>query len=211
MGARERGEVTHRLLEHMPLSWAKDAQADCHWEALAGHLGLPWEAQLSHWLERFWKSEVGALFSGAGEEGVLREVPFSWAIPGESASEWVLFLRGQMDVLLRREEGHYLIIDYKTGAAENPEAYALQLACYRNAVLHWKKGAHVQAGVVFLREELPRLHCLDEKKLAVYDAAFLRKIATNILDARASGVWPMRNLKECQAMGCPYILFCYSA
>jgi ATP-dependent exoDNAse (exonuclease V) beta subunit len=209
MSARERGEVAHRLLERMPLAWAGDAHASHSLQQLAKSLGLPWEEQIFHWLERFWKSEVGELFLKAGEQKLAREVPFSWAISGEVATDWVLFLRGQMDVLIEGEEGHYLIVDYKTGAAETPQAYALQLACYRDAVLRWKGGTQVQTAVVFLREDSPRLHCLDESKLSVYGAASLRKIAADILDARASNVWPMRHFDECRAKRCQYIPFCY--
>ena len=207
MGARERGEVAHRLLERMPLAWAGDARADKLLRQLAERLGLRWEERIFHWLEAFWKSEAGALFLEAGEEKLLRELPFSWAAEG---ADWTLFLRGQIDVLIERAEGHYLIVDYKTGAVENPQAYALQLACYRHAVQRQKACAQVQAAVVFLREDLPTLHCLEDSHLSVYDAAALRKIAADILAARASNVWPMRSLKECQAMQCQYIPFCYS-
>jgi len=211
ISARERGEVTHRLLELMPLAWVGDSRAN-HWlKHLAKRLGLPWEEQIFCWLETFWKSEVGELFLKAGEQKLIREVPFSWAVPGESAADWVLFLRGQMDVLIEREDAPYLIVDYKTGVVENPEVYALQLACYRHAVLHWKNCTQVQTAVVFLREDSPKLHYLNDSKLSVYDATFLRKISTNILDARASNVWPMRNFKECQSMSCPYISFCHSS
>ncbi|MCL2012342.1 MAG: UvrD-helicase domain-containing protein [Cystobacterineae bacterium] len=209
MSARERGEVTHRLLELMPFSWIGEAQASRRLEQLAQRLGLPWEEQIFHWLERFWSSEVGALFLKAGEERLERELPFSWAVPGKCASDWVLLLRGQVDLLLEYEEGHYLIVDYKTGAAENPQAYALQLACYGEAVRRWKNGTKIQTAIVFLREVSPKLHLLDEGRLSVYDETFLRERARGILDARASNVWPMRNLKECQSMGCQYIPFCY--
>jgi len=211
MSARERGEVTHRLLELMPLSWVNDTHASHLLEQLAKRLGLPWEAQIFHWLEAFWKSEVGALFLQAGEERLVRELSFSWRVPGKSASEGGVFLRGQVDALIELEESRYLLVDYKTGAAENPEAYALQLACYRDAVLRWKNCTQVQTAIVFLREDSPKLHYLDARRLSVYDAAALRKIATDILDARASNVWPMRDLKECQAMSCQYIPFCYSS
>jgi len=209
MNARERGEVTHRLLERMPLRWIGDVQASCHWQQLAKSLGLAWEEQIFHWLEAFGNSEVGALFLKAGEEKLVRELPFSWEVPGNSAADWSLFLQGQMDVLIEREEGRYLIVDYKTGAVEPPGAYALQLACYKGAVQRWKQSTQVQTAVVFLREDLPTLHYLNDSQLSVYDAAALRKIAADILDAKASNVWPMRNLKECQAMRCPHIPFCY--
>jgi ATP-dependent exoDNAse (exonuclease V) beta subunit len=211
MSARECGEVVHRLLERMPLAWTDDASANHSLQQLAKRLGLPWEEQIFHWLQRFWKSEAGRLFLKAGEQRLAREVPFSWAIPGEAAADWVLFLRGQMDVLIEREEGHYLIVDYKTGAAETPQAYALQLACYRDAVLRLKNSTQVQTAVVFLREDSPGLHYLDEDKLSAYDTAFLRKVAADILEARASNVWPMRRLEECQAKRCQYIPFCYSS
>jgi hypothetical protein len=185
---------------------APDEEASHRLQCLAKRLGLPWEEQIFHWLERFWNSEVGELFLKAGDERLVRELAFSLAVPGEG---WTLFLRGQVDVLLEHEEGHHLIVDYKTGAEENPEAYALQLACYRDAVRRWKKCTQVQTAVVFLRETSPKLHMLDEGKLSAYDAASLRKIAADILEARASNVWPMRSIRECQAMGCQYIPFCY--
>jgi len=211
MSARERGEATHRLLERMPLTWINDAHANQALQQLAKRLGVPWEEQMFHWLEAFWKSEVGALFLEAGEEKLHRELPFSWRVPGGPGEDWALFLRGQMDVLIEREQGTYLIVDYKTGAIETPEAYALQLACYREAMLRQKGCTRVQAAVVFLREDSPTLHYLDESKLAAYDAAFFRKIARDVLDARASNVWPMQRLFECQARQCQYIPFCYSS
>jgi len=217
LSARERGEMTHRLLERMPLAWAGDAQAKQHLQGLARRLGLPWEEQIFHWVERFWASEVGALFLKAGEEGLQREVPFSLAIGGEEegrgeggggAEDWVLFLRGQLDVLIECEPNHCLIVDYKTGAIENPHTHALQLACYCEALRRGKPHTHIQAAVVFLREASPKLHFLEEGKLSAYGAAFLRKMASNILEARASNVWPMRDSKECRALQCPYISFC---
>ncbi|MCL2178681.1 MAG: UvrD-helicase domain-containing protein [Proteobacteria bacterium] len=210
MGPRERGEVTHRLLEHMPLAWLGDDKAERHLQELAERLGLPWEAQIFRWLKGFGASELGKLFLKAGEQGLQRELPFIWAIGGEEAPPpgGVLFLRGQIDALIEYEENRHLIVDYKTGTTENPKAHALQLACYCEAVRRWKPGTQLQAAVVFLGGDSPQLHPLEEGELAAYDAAFLRKTAMRMLDARASNVWPMRDSEECRAMQCPYISFC---
>lgn len=43
-------------------------------------------------------------------------------------------LRGSIDLIYKRADGGYAIIDYKTNASEQPEIYYLQLAAYRKAM-----------------------------------------------------------------------------
>ena len=78
--------------------------------------------------EAFSRSSYGREAMDARRNGnfLRAEWPFRYSDGGTVVS-------GAMDLIYRRRDGSYVIVDYKTDSAAVPERYAEQLRCYRTA------------------------------------------------------------------------------
>lgn len=136
MDAARLGTLLHRILEHWDFAASVQdvaarldpiASSWVHREGLPADAALVEEARQR--VERFIESPA---YAELAESEILgREVPFSF-IENDRAD--AALVRGRIDVLYRTKTGQLVIGDYKSGAAQPPEAYRAQAEAYAAAI-----------------------------------------------------------------------------
>jgi ATP-dependent helicase/nuclease subunit A len=179
-----RGQLVHRLLEHLPLlpqeNWARSGASflAAEGKALAERER---KALIAEIIEILQMPDYGALFG----PGSRAEIPFAAELPPLRENGSPLRIAGQIDRLIRRD-GEVLILDFKTGPAiprlpeEVPEAYLAQLAAYRLAVTRAWPAEEVRAAILWT--EIPRLMPIPPALVAKGERLLYESLAAGHLD-----------------------------
>lgn len=137
----EIGTAFHAALERLALdapmeTWCSALEATLAEQGL-DPVGLERCREL---VQRFLASPLADRLSGLGERLIGREVPLLLA-PEAGEDEPVGYVAGTIDLLYRDEDGHVVVVDYKTDAIDGPldldrrsQAYAPQGRVYVRAV-----------------------------------------------------------------------------
>src|SRR6056297_1010173 len=127
------GELVHRMIEYQLTGIPGRVPLPPLFTTLEPQQAAEIEAEAGQMAEAFLDSPLGreALAAVAAGEGRLEsELPFLLQV--DSAEGAQMLVRGQIDLLLQREE-EVLIIDFKTDRICRPAEYAAQMAVYRQA------------------------------------------------------------------------------
>jgi len=202
--AAERGSVAHAVLERLDFS-ANAHILEGEIAALVGKFSAASEldahepAAIVRDLYRYASANRMSLAS-------QREVPFFMRVADAEAA---LFIRGQIDVLI--DDGNRVLVrDYKYArAAEESDAYQVQMECYALAAMDAYAARDVSAEIVFLRDEavtvtvkLPPADEIRRRLLALAHA---------IIEANRSNEFPKKPASPavCRALRCGYLPRCW--
>lgn len=130
-----RGNIYHSVLEHLDVAKAR-AEGDYYLSGLmeslvSDEILFPEEAEIVDLkkISDFAASELGGRI--AASRSVYRERPFNMVIQHEGK---YIIVQGIIDCYFE-EEDHLVLVDYKTGRAENAaEKYKVQIDLYRQAL-----------------------------------------------------------------------------
>jgi ATP-dependent exoDNAse (exonuclease V) beta subunit len=199
-----RGTLAHRLLERVV--FAPDGPDMGELDRLLAADGYnpadPEVAEVRAHVARFLATSFARGLAGAPAR---RELPFLLAVPYD---EGVLYLRGQIDLLLLSAEG-VTVIDFKHARAGDLEDYRFQLDAYALAARRlYPQAPSVSTGLAFLKEAdpTPAVACVANS------GQFERELANlgrQLADARASESWESRPLSTCHRIRCGFIYRCY--
>lgn len=153
----ERGTAMHAVMQHIDLSLPATEENIKELLAKMQHRELLTAEQAEHIdiraISAFFNTDLGKKITGMDREKVIREMPFSMALPADEASlkdaetlgESIL-VQGVIDCLLAEEDG-FILIDYKSDAISNRftggyegakgvllERYKVQLELYSKAI-----------------------------------------------------------------------------
>jgi ATP-dependent exoDNAse (exonuclease V) beta subunit len=199
-----RGTLAHRLLERASFSAVgpDEAELDRLLEEDGYETADPAVAEVRGHVARFLATEFARGLEGAT---LRRELPFLFALPYDGG---VLYLRGQIDLLLLAQDG-VTVIDYKHARAGSADDYRFQLDAYALAVRRlYPQAPAVRTGLCFLKEADPT-----PTVSAVADAGRLEQELANLgqqlAEARATDTWEGRPLSTCHRIRCGFIYRCY--
>jgi len=192
---RERGTNAHKLLEHVAHGRPNDLAA------LERELGLPEDAEVRGWVERFLATPFAR-----GLKDVQRELPFVLRL---RSGDFTLHLRGAIDLLVRDEGGGATIVDYKSSLRpkDGLDAYRFQLGCYVLAARAMLGDLPIRAGIAFLREADPSPELLPAG--AAVDEAWLAGQAHALVTAQIDGRWQAQPSSRCRSLKCGYVYRCH--
>jgi ATP-dependent helicase/nuclease subunit A len=202
--AAERGTVAHAVLERLDFSanahiLEGEIAALVEKFSTASELGAHERAAIVRDLYRYVSANRMNLAS-------QREVPFFMRVADDKAT---LFIRGQIDVLI--DDGNRVLVrDYKYArAAEESDAYQVQMECYALAAMDAYPARDVSAEIVFLRDEAVAITV----KLPPADEIRRRLLALAgaILEASRSNEFPKKPASPavCRALRCGYVPRCW--
>src|SRR5262249_34261914 len=159
---------------------------------LERELGLPEDAEVRGWVERFLKTPFAR-----GLTDVQRELPFVLRL---QHGDFTLHLRGAIDLLVRDPGGAFTIVDYKSSLRpkDGLDASRFQLGCYVLAARAMLGHVPVRAGISFLREEDPSPELLPPG--AAVDEAWLVGQAQALVTAQIDGRWQAQPSTRCRAL-----------
>ena len=222
--ATEFGTLLHFMLEHVQIARFKNTAASDHARYLRQLAALAQHDLNTSEVETLVNTAVRTLNGPVGEilatsPSVEREVDFLLHIPNPSTG-CSLYLRGQVDLLLRDEAGRTQIIDYKySWPSEDLDKYRFQLLSYALAVHRSNgspKGVDYRAAIAFLRSEEPVIRALEpEVSTHVLDDFSMRlsAIAGQIVESRQTRRWPLAGSGRSDPLchGCGFSRLCFAA
>jgi hypothetical protein len=150
----------------------------------------------------FLDSEFARGLEGAA---LRRELPFLLAVPHAGG---VLYLRGQMDLVLLASDG-VTVIDYKHTRQGDPEDYRFQLDAYALAARRlYPQAPAIRTGLAFLKDAdpAPRIAVAPPSEPFVRR---LEELGRELMSARARDAWDMQPLATCHRLRCGFIYRCY--
>lgn len=213
---KERGIALHRVLERIQnpahemefarawLTEAYEAQG-----AKVDNVAFSELLELDHsLLGKFLSSEVGRQLFGPGIEA-FPEIPFEWRL-GK------VFVHGVLDRLIRRPDGSWAVVDYKSTVADGERGarQRFQVASYMAAIAAYaaakdKKPARVAGFLVDLNEAESTEVIADLTEAEKILSTEMEKIRENytLADGKTKpGLRGIRGGEQC--FSCPYSLHC---
>jgi ATP-dependent exoDNAse (exonuclease V) beta subunit len=199
-----RGTLAHRLLERARFS-SRGADLPAL-DALLANGGYdvhdPAVADVRAHVAAFLDSDFARGLDGAA---VRRELPFLLAVPHE---EGILYVRGQMDLVLLAPDG-VTVIDYKHARQADPDDYRFQLEAYALAARRlYPQAPAIRTGLAFLKDPDPSPRIL----AAPPSEPFVRQLGqlgSALMSARVRDTWEMQPLSTCHRLRCGFIYRCY--
>lgn len=205
-GALELGLVAHAALEGIDLGPDREAMAaelERVLDSCAAGIALDPQdrAALGRDLLRYLEARDHS------ERIVGRELPFFMHLED---GELLLFVRGQIDVLLE-DRGGWVVRDYKYArpSAQDITDYRVQMECYALAASSGYGPRQVRAELVFLREQPQTVEVpLSESQGT---RASLLALGRAMLEAERGQEYPKKpsGADECRHLGCGYIGRCW--
>jgi ATP-dependent exoDNAse (exonuclease V) beta subunit len=199
-----RGTLAHRLLERVRFS-SRGADLPTL-DALLASEGYdatdPAVVDVRGHVAAFLDSDFARGLEGAA---LRRELPFLLSVPH---ADGVLYLRGQMDLVLLAPDG-VTVIDYKHARRENPDDYRFQLDAYALAARRlYPHAPAVRTGLAFLKDPdpAPRIATAPPSEPFVHE---LEALGHQLLSARTADAWDMQPLATCHRLRCGFIYRCY--
>jgi ATP-dependent helicase/nuclease subunit A len=175
------GLFVHQVLRYLDFRRPESLN---HWlRVLSARMGEPPEPleEIERWIRRFLASPRGQAITRARK--VFRETEFLLAWPGETVGRSQPYFRGFFDCLYQTEEGHWIIVDYKTnqvppdGIESVAETYRLQLELYGLAAERALGAMPLELVLYFLRS--------GEEWTLNWDAAARQRAVADIEEAIA--------------------------
>ncbi|MEE8483824.1 MAG: UvrD-helicase domain-containing protein [Nitrospinota bacterium] len=166
-------------------------------------------AEVRKRLEGLYKTGLfGLLRSGALKE-VGREIPFT------SKHTWkgnTFYIKGRVDMLMRKGEGSALVIDYKYSSAERvDDAARFQLELYASAMAMRLGIKEISCAVAYLKNDPPRVFewNITQKRLSAIEEKVLKtahEIA--VLEKMERPPYGVFKVEKCNRRSCGFAGFC---
>jgi len=209
LDARARGTLAHRVLERIDLGEFQARGGAAILDVLSslgedpGGLAV---AEVTRAVVAFLSGPFGKALAARRPETILREAPFAFVPRGTGPT---LLLKGQMDVVLLDEDA-VTVLDYKFSRSSGAPDHRFQLTAYGVAARAIFQAERVRAGLIFLGDARPtaRIVELSPEELDACEAR-LARLATELAEARRTGVRAGRPLETCRALGCGYVVRCH--
>jgi ATP-dependent exoDNAse (exonuclease V) beta subunit len=199
-----RGTLAHRLLERARFcqQGADQPALDALLTSAGYDLHDPAVTDVRGHVAAFLDCEFARGLDGAA---LRRELPFLLAVP---LDEGVLYLRGQMDLVLLSPEG-VTVIDYKHVRQGDPDDYRFQLDAYALAARRlYPQAPAIRTGLAFLKDPDPSPRIIPAPPPQPF-LEQLGQLGAALMSARARDSWDMQPLSTCHRLRCGFIYRCY--